>query len=64
MKHHCRARIAPSLLSCDLSRLAEDAQRMLDLGADWLVGVEIAHELRLSLERIGTRSFVRIPLNG
>ena len=29
--------IAPSLLSCDLSRIADDAQQMLDMGADWLV---------------------------
>lgn len=28
--------ICPSLLSCDLARLADDAQQMLDLGADWL----------------------------
>lgn len=37
MKHNCPALIAPSLLSCDLARIADDAQNMLDLGADWLV---------------------------
>jgi pentose-5-phosphate-3-epimerase len=37
MKHDCPALIAPSLLSCDLARIADDAQNMLDLGADWLV---------------------------
>lgn len=36
MKHSRPALIAPSLLSCDLSRLNEEAQNMLDLGADWL----------------------------
>jgi hypothetical protein len=30
------ALIAPSLLSCDLSRLNDEAQNMIDLGADWL----------------------------
>lgn len=29
--------ICPSLLSCDLARIAEDANNMLELGADWLV---------------------------
>jgi len=28
--------ISPSLLSCDLARIADDAQQMLDMGADWL----------------------------
>lgn len=36
MKHSRPALIAPSLLSCDLSRLNEEAQNMIDLGADWL----------------------------
>lgn len=31
-----RAIICPSMLSCDFARLAEEAQRMLNLGADWL----------------------------
>ena len=35
--YSCPSLIAPSLLSCDLAKLAEDAQQMLDLGADWLV---------------------------
>lgn len=30
------ALIAPSLLSCDLSRLFDDAESMLQMGADWL----------------------------
>lgn len=37
MKHSCPTRICPSLLSCDLARIADDAQQMLDMGADWLV---------------------------
>ena len=28
--------ISPSLLSCDLSNMSNDAQLMLNLGADWL----------------------------
>ena len=36
MKHSRPALIAPSLLSADLSRLNEEAQNMIDLGADWL----------------------------
>ena len=28
--------IAPSMLSCDFARLAEEAARMGDAGADWL----------------------------
>jgi pentose-5-phosphate-3-epimerase len=28
--------ICPSLLSCDLARLAEDAAQMIEMGADWL----------------------------
>jgi ribulose-phosphate 3-epimerase len=28
--------ICPSLLSCDLAHLADDAQQMLNMGADWL----------------------------
>eukprot|EP00527_Entomoneis_sp_CCMP2396_P003695 CAMPEP_0198137746 /NCGR_PEP_ID=MMETSP1443-20131203/1204_1 /TAXON_ID=186043 /ORGANISM="Entomoneis sp., Strain CCMP2396" /LENGTH=233 /DNA_ID=CAMNT_0043799273 /DNA_START=158 /DNA_END=859 /DNA_ORIENTATION=+ len=28
--------IAPSLLSCDLSRLNDDATQMIEMGADWL----------------------------
>eukprot|EP00977_Amphora_coffeiformis_P005723 scaffold1211_cov169-Amphora_coffeaeformis.AAC.22 len=36
MKHSRPSLIAPSLLSCDLSRLNEEAQNMIDLGADWL----------------------------
>jgi pentose-5-phosphate-3-epimerase len=36
MKYSRPALIAPSLLSCDLSRLNDEAQNMLDLGADWL----------------------------
>jgi ribulose-phosphate 3-epimerase len=28
--------VAPSLLSCDLAHLNDEAQNMLDLGADWL----------------------------
>ncbi|EFN59756.1 hypothetical protein CHLNCDRAFT_48415 [Chlorella variabilis] len=28
--------IAPSLLSCDFGRLAEESKRMVELGADWL----------------------------
>jgi ribulose-phosphate 3-epimerase len=42
MKHNCPSIIAPSLLSCDLARLADDAQQMLDLGADWLVRIFFA----------------------
>lgn len=38
MKHKCPSLIAPSLLSCDLANLADEAKNMLDLGADWLVG--------------------------
>ncbi|RYG52915.1 hypothetical protein EON66_09320 [archaeon] len=30
------ALIAPSMLSSDFARLAEEAKRMLDAGADWL----------------------------
>lgn len=30
------AKICPSLLSCDFSKLGEESKRMLDLGADWL----------------------------
>jgi pentose-5-phosphate-3-epimerase len=37
MKYSCPSLIAPSLLSCDLAKLADDAQQMLDMGADWLV---------------------------
>jgi pentose-5-phosphate-3-epimerase len=37
MKHDCPAIIAPSLLSADLARLADDAHQMLEMGADWLV---------------------------
>jgi len=37
MKTELQTLIAPSLLSCDLARIAEDANNMLDLGADWLV---------------------------
>jgi ribulose-phosphate 3-epimerase len=29
-------KIAPSLLSCDFTRLGEDSERMLALGAEWL----------------------------
>ena len=36
MSHSRPSIIAPSLLSCDLSRLNEEAQNMIDLGADWL----------------------------
>jgi len=36
MKHDCPAIIAPSLLSCDLARIADEAQQMLDMGAEWL----------------------------
>jgi ribulose-phosphate 3-epimerase len=36
MKHDCPAIISPSLLSCDLAHLADEAQQMLDMGADWL----------------------------
>ena len=36
MKHSRPALIAPSLLSCDLSHLSDEAQNMIDLGADWL----------------------------
>jgi ribulose-phosphate 3-epimerase len=36
MKHNCPALICPSLLSCDLARLAADAEQMLEMGADWL----------------------------
>jgi ribulose-phosphate 3-epimerase len=36
MTYDCPVIIAPSLLSCDLSRIADDAQQMLDMGADWL----------------------------
>jgi len=36
MKHSRPSLIAPSLLSCDLSCLNEEAQNMIDLGADWL----------------------------
>jgi hypothetical protein len=28
--------IAPSMLSCDFARLAEEAKRMINCGADWL----------------------------
>jgi len=35
-KHDCPAIVAPSLLSCDLSHLARDAQQMTEMGADWL----------------------------
>ena len=31
-----QAIISPSLLSCDLSNMSNDAQLMLNLGADWL----------------------------
>jgi len=37
MKSALKTLIAPSLLSCDLARIAEDANNMLELGADWLV---------------------------
>lgn len=37
MKSDLKTLIAPSLLSCDLARIAEDATNMLELGADWLV---------------------------
>jgi ribulose-phosphate 3-epimerase len=30
------ALVAPSMLSSDFSRLAEEAKRMLNCGADWL----------------------------
>lgn len=30
------ARIAPSMLSSDFARLADEARRMLEAGADWL----------------------------
>lgn len=36
MSFDCPALIAPSLLSCDLAHLDDEAQNMLDLGADWL----------------------------
>ena len=36
VKRDCSALIAPSLLSCDLAHLADDAQQMLSMGADWL----------------------------
>lgn len=39
--YSCPSLIAPSLLSCDLAKLAEDAQQMLDMGADWLVRVVV-----------------------
>jgi ribulose-phosphate 3-epimerase len=32
----CSSIIAPSLLSCDLSKIAQEAQNVLELGADWL----------------------------
>ena len=32
----CTSIIAPSLLSCDLARLSEDAKQMLDMGCEWL----------------------------
>jgi ribulose-phosphate 3-epimerase len=47
MKHTCPAIIAPSLLSCDLARLADDAQNVLSLGGDWLVRIL----LRMASER-------------
>lgn len=37
MKAELKTLIAPSLLSCDLARIADEANNMLDLGADWLV---------------------------
>jgi ribulose-phosphate 3-epimerase len=36
MKDGLRSIICPSLLSCDLARINDDAQQMLDMGADWL----------------------------
>lgn len=36
MTNDLRSIICPSLLSCDLARVADDAQQMLDYGADWL----------------------------
>jgi ribulose-phosphate 3-epimerase len=36
MPFSCPALVAPSLLSCDLAHLNDEAQNMLDLGADWL----------------------------
>lgn len=36
MKHECAAIICPSLLSCDLAHLADEAQDMIEKGADWL----------------------------
>lgn len=43
MKHNCPTIIAPSLLSCDLARIADDAKQMMDMGADWLVSLTSIH---------------------
>ena len=42
MKAELKTLIAPSLLSCDLARIADEANNMLDLGADWLVLNDLA----------------------
>jgi ribulose-phosphate 3-epimerase len=36
MSKKLTALVCPSLLSCDLARLADDAQQMLSMGANWL----------------------------
>lgn len=35
-QHSLKAFIAPSMLSCDFSKMAEEAARMVKCGADWL----------------------------
>ena len=34
--HSCKAQIGPSLLACNLARIAEESNRVLDAGADYL----------------------------
>ena len=36
MVHCCQCKIGPSLLASDMSRLAEEAKRVIDAGADYL----------------------------
>lgn len=50
-----RSLIAPSMLSSDFARLAEEAQRMVDAGADWLHMDVMVRGLRLGLCAQGCR---------
>lgn len=54
--------IAPSLLSCDFGRLAEESKRMVELGADWLhVDVMVRAAGRLPATAVGAHWQLVVP---